>query len=106
MAGILQVKDLEAKKKALAAESELYRQTLNLELQNLRLYALRAKKRFASFGRFNPLMMLGLSLTGSMLRRRFSWPRLAMTVLLSWQLYNRIAGLRDGLFSGRFKWRK
>ena len=42
MAGIFQVKQLEAKKQALAAESEVYRQILKLEVENLHQLAVRS----------------------------------------------------------------
>src|SRR5436309_3238961 len=96
------MKDLESKKLALAAESEVYRQALKLELQNLRLYGMRAKKRFTSFGRFNPLLMLALSLGSSFLKRRLSLPRLVMAAFVGWQLYQRISTVWGGLFSSAF----
>src|SRR5438552_19166036 len=102
MAGIFAVKDLEAKKRALAAESEVHRQALKLELQNLRLYAVRAQSKVFSFGRFNPMLMLVVSLAGMLMRRRFfSLPRLALTATVGWQLYNKIVPLCRGLFSPR-----
>ena len=50
--------ELEAKKRALVAESEVYRETLKLEVHNLRLYVSRTKQKLTGFTRPNPLLML------------------------------------------------
>src|SRR2546422_10547813 len=93
---------LEAKRKALVAESEVYRETLKLECHNLRLYGLRAKQRLTSFGRPNSLLMLAAPLAGAIFsRRRSSWLRRAAMAFLSWQLTSRLAPFLVGLFSPR-----
>jgi hypothetical protein len=69
MGGIFEVKELEAKRAALAAESEVYRQTLNLELQNLRLYAVRTQQKLSTISTFKPFLTMLLPFAGSFLGR-------------------------------------
>jgi len=84
--------ELEAKRKALVAESEVYRETLKLEFQALRLCGLKARK--ASFFKVLPL----LSMAGPLLMGRDrSWPRLLSAALLGWRMYRKIAAI-----AGRF----
>ena len=91
---------LEAKKRALAAESEVYRETLKLEFHNLRIYGFRAKQKFKSFARPNPLFLLAGPLAGALIKRRgSSWVRKIAMVFLTWQLFNRVAPFLSGLFS-------
>jgi len=101
---------LEAKKRALAAESEVYRETLKLELQNLRLYGIRAKQNLTRFVRPHPLVMLLGPLLGTLFkRRRKSLFRRAVTTLISWQVWNRLLPFLNGLLSqrpGGKEWRR
>jgi hypothetical protein len=46
MAQLFRLKDLAARKQALLAESEVYRQSLKLELQNVKLHGLRFRRKF------------------------------------------------------------
>ena len=88
----------EAKKRALVAESEVYRETLKLELQNLRLYGITAKRRLTSFTRARPLFLFLAPLLGTFLkRRRGPLIRRAIMGLLSWQVWNRLLPLLSGL---------
>ena len=48
MAGFIPVKDLEAKRRALVAESEVYRQTLLLEVMNVRLSSVKTRRQFSN----------------------------------------------------------
>jgi hypothetical protein len=106
MARLFQVKQLEVRKAALAAESEIYRQTLKLELQNLRLHSLQTKQRFAALAS-HPLPDL-LSLVAPLLGLRFGgrisgarsprWLRLATTLFAGWRAWHRLAPLLRGLF--------
>jgi hypothetical protein len=94
---------LEAKKRALAAESEVYREMLKLELHNLRLYALRTKQRLTGLTRPNPLLLLVGPLLGTLFRRRRKrsvWRQAAMS-LLSWQFTNRILPYLSGWLGSR-----
>src|SRR5438067_1581931 len=96
MAGIFGLGELQARKAALAAESEVYRQTLRLELQNLRLCALRARKKVSFFGSSAPWLLLTAPLLRSWIsslfgRRRFGRARLLTRALMTWQMYRRLA---------------
>ena len=92
--------ELEAKKRALVAESEVYRETLRLEVHNLRLYVSRTKQKLTGFTRPNPLLMLLAPLAGGFFRkRRASWLRRAAMAFLSWQVSNRLLPFLSGLFS-------
>ena len=92
--------ELEAKKRALVAESEVYRETLKLELHNLRLYVSRTKQKLKGFGRPNPLLLLAAPLAGAFFRkRRGSWLRRATMAFLSWQVSSRLMPFLSGLFS-------
>src|SRR6266481_7327572 len=92
--------ELEAKKRALVAESEVYRETLKLELHNLRLYVSRTKKKLTSFTRPNPFLMLAAPLAGAFFRKcSSSWLRRATMAFLSWQVSSRLMPFLSGLFS-------
>lgn len=92
------MKELEARKRALAAESEIYRQTLKLEVQNLRLYAHAMTQRCSSFGTENPLLLFGAPALGSILNRRRSGKlRFLGKILSSWQVLSKVAGLARGI---------
>jgi hypothetical protein len=102
MARIFKIKEIEARKRALADESDLYRQTLALEIHNLRLHAL-AMKRRATWLTLSPLWPLIPSLFKTFYRKKqkresSKW-RLLPTVLAGWQLYQKIARFLPALFS-------
>jgi len=91
--------DLGAKKKALIAEAEVYRQTLKLEIQNLRLYGAKAKRAVGSFSFSNPLLVIGATLAGTLLKRRNSFRLRAATVsFIAWQAYQRLFVPLRGIF--------
>jgi hypothetical protein len=92
MAGLLNIADIEARKRALVGESEIYRETLRLEYQNLRLYALATRKKLALARSAKPALLIGLPLLGSFLMRRGrAAPRSRLGVLKSafsmWRMY-------------------
>jgi hypothetical protein len=103
MGGIFEVKELEAKRAALAAESEVYRQTLNLELQNLRLYAVRTQQKLSTIGTFKPFLTMLLPFAGSFLGR----PKRPAASLLSagflWKLASRGLPMLAGMMRRRRK---
>jgi len=68
VAGILKVDNLQERKRALAEESELYRQMLHVQIRNAQLYSLSVRDKFRSFNKTNPLLMLGIPLITRMLR--------------------------------------
>jgi len=96
---------LEAKKKALVAESEVIRETMKLELHNLRLYTARTKQKFTSLGSPNRLLLLAAPLAGLILRRKRGslFRRVAMG-LATYQFSNRVLPLLSGLFSPVKRW--
>src|ERR1044071_9583225 len=91
--------ELEAKKRALVAESEVYRETLKLELHNVQLYVARTRQKLRSFGKPNPLLMMAAPLAGALFRKqRGSWLRRVAMGLLGWQVSNRVMPLLSWLF--------
>jgi hypothetical protein len=94
--------DLEARKRALVQEAEVYRETLNLELQNIRLSAVQLKKKYSSFRSSNPLMILAAPLAGLFLRKSSGPPksRFFASAIFLWQLYRKISALLPSLFPG------
>ena len=91
---------LEAKKKALVAESEVIRETMKLELHNLRLFGAQAKHKFTSFENPNRLLLLGAPLAGFLLRRkRVSFLRRVAMGLMTYQFSSRVLPLLSGFFS-------
>ena len=100
MSSLFAMKELELKKKALAAESEVYREMLKLEVRNLGLYAqyLKIKTAKAPF----QLLKFITPLAGLLLRpRKAKAPRLVTTALLGWQIYNRVLPLCRAMFGSR-----
>jgi hypothetical protein len=81
------------KKKLLAAESEVYRQLLKLELQTFKVYGIRTKRRLSSFGTYAPLMMSSVPFVSSLFGRKggFSLKRIASLVFLGWKTYQRFS---------------
>ena len=101
--------DLEAKKRVLVAESEIYRQTLTLEIQNLRLYGARFERKFAVARLANPVFLAIGSLIGSRWlgrkakrhKPRGKWSRLLGASLMGWRLYRQFGPTVQGLISRR-----
>jgi hypothetical protein len=63
--------DLETRKRALVAEAEVYRETLKLQAQNLRIYTLKAQKKLFAPNLANPaLLALIVPLASWLLRRK------------------------------------
>jgi hypothetical protein len=90
MARFFQVDELEARKRALVTESEVYRQALKLEAQNLQLYGAAARRKLLVFGAVRPLLLTGLPfLLGWWRQRRApaAKPGLLKTALIGWRLY-------------------
>jgi hypothetical protein len=100
MGRIFKVKELEAKKRALVEESDLYRQTLRFEVHNLRLHAAWTKRKL-TWLTFTPLWSLLPPLLNSFVKkkRRSSKWRLLSTALAGWQLYRKVSGFLPALFS-------
>ena len=62
MAGVSKIKELEARKRALVTESEICRETLKAELQNLQLYADGLRKRVDRVRGVGPWLLFALPL--------------------------------------------
>jgi hypothetical protein len=102
MARIFKIKELEAKKRALAEESDLYRQSLRFEVHNLRLHAAWSKRRLTTLT-FSPLWALLPPLLNyfiSKKKRRSSKWRIFSTALAGWQLYRKFSGFIPRFFPG------
>jgi len=118
VAGLFQVKELEARKRALAAESEAYREILKFELRNIGFYAVYAKHRFLQAGPFSPFVMLGMPAAGYFLRRMFtrkkqmrqrkrsSLARFISKSVFVWKIYRKLAPFFRGLFSHAKKFKE
>lgn len=93
MAQIFGLKDLQERKRALVAESEIYRQTLKLEIQNIRLYRVRVQRKLDLLRLANPLFLLAGSFVGTrFFGRKARWKRrgrlsLLGTGLMAWRLF-------------------
>lgn len=106
MAGIFALKDLEARKRALITESEVYRETLKLEVQNLQLYTIRMQRKLSFFSKAAPLLLLVKPLTNLLSPRRKPAKRgLLASLLVGWRLYRQFAPML-GVFLRRFAGRK
>jgi len=101
MARILKIKDLEEKKRALAEECDLYRQTLALEVHNLRLQAAWTKRRVASVTT-GPLWTILPPLLNTLSRKKIrqssKW-RILSTAFALWQVYRKFTGFAS-IFTG------
>jgi len=99
------MKELEKKKFMLLAESEVCRQALRLELQNVRLFTVQTNQRFKGFGVPKHTWLLAaagaFSFWARRRRRWFSVWRLGGLGLLGWQTARRLAPFYRGLASRR-----
>jgi hypothetical protein len=99
MVGISEVKSLAARRQALVAESEAYRQTLHLELQNIRLYGDGLRRKLRLVNTVKPLLMV-LPFAGVLFgwrgnkkeaQKRGGWRRVAGGALAGWRLYGKLS---------------
>jgi hypothetical protein len=97
------MKELEARRKALAQESDVYRETLKLQLQNLQLYGAHVRQRFNFLRPSNPLMMLIGPLIGGLVqsRRKSSRMGLFATLLFGWKMFRKMRALIPALLARR-----
>jgi hypothetical protein len=95
--------ELEDKKRALVAESEVYREMLKLEIQNLRMCAIRAQRKVSILGASGSLLTIGAPLAGLLLGkgRRGSVMGIVKAALIGWRLYSRMGPMFGSLFSNR-----
>lgn len=93
------MRELHARKRLLVSQSDIYRETLRLEVYNLRVYGDGLKRRFSAFRAMSSLLLVAAGMRGAPLgrtrvpRRRRNWLRLALTSLLSWKVYRQVAPL-------------
>jgi hypothetical protein len=103
--------ELAARKQALITQSEVHRQTLTLELDNLRLYIARQKRKFALLRLARPLLLL-LPVLGPLLIRkkavaavasapRSPWRRALSGGLIAWRLYHKLRPALHHAFARR-----
>ena len=95
MARLFEVKEFAARKRALAAENEVYRQTLTLEVRNLRLYSGALERRLAPWRRLGVVLPFAGAAAGFWWRRRQkpSPPRMLGKVVAGWQIYRTLLPL-------------
>jgi hypothetical protein len=85
---------LQQRKRALVAESEIYRQTLNVEIQNLRLCSIALRQKFYRYKDLFTLIPMASSvidmLSGRFRRhRKAGWRRLLSGGILAWRFYRK-----------------
>jgi hypothetical protein len=67
MAGISKIAELEARKRALVTQSEIWRETLKADIENLRLYGSSVRNRFDKILRVGPWLLLALPVAAPLL---------------------------------------
>jgi hypothetical protein len=112
MARLVKLAELEARKKALIAEAEIYRQTLKAELRNVQLYVAGTGRKLNHFKSLFAIVPIGSSLLGllaaGLFRRRKSkggWPSILPTAMMGWRLYQKYGPMVQP-FLGKFMNRK
>ncbi len=112
MAGFFGLSDLQARKRALVIESEVYRQTLMLEVQQVQVRARAVRRRLATFG--SPLFLLAPLIGPWLARARarvvqrvvfgkqpFGWRRLALGAWTAWRLYRQFSPIARNFLGAR-----
>ncbi len=92
---------MEAKKRALIAESDIYRQALAVDFYNLRVHGARLKSKVSVLRKLEPFLAIGAAIAGAVPRK----PRLRSRTLVgklvkAWSLYKMLAPLLE-VFLGR-----
>lgn len=104
MAGLFYDPELDARKKVLVAECEIYRQTLSLELHNLHLYSVSVRRKLSPLRWIQPAVAVAAPLLGLWFGSRRAkaerMPGLLGKVLLGWRLYQKYGHLVRNLFTG------
>ena len=106
MARLLKLAELEARKKALVAESEIYRQTLQVEVRNIQLSVAGTTRKLSHFKSLFAIVPVGSSLLGMLIaglfrrkKRESSGLRLLPTALMGWRLYQKYGPMLQPLLS-------
>lgn len=99
------LKGLELRKRALAAESEVYRETLKLEVHNLHLYGASLQRRLSIFKALGPILLAVAPLAQVLVRRRVeSRPSRLGKVVQIWRLYRKLAPVIAAALAGLAGW--
>src|SRR5258708_1675212 len=95
MVRLPKVKKLEARKRFLLAKSEMYRQTLTLEIANLKFSTALLKRKLKSKGSIFALLALAVPMAGLLVARKRPKPALGLLpkLISGWKLFGRIAPL-------------
>lgn len=101
MPRLFQVDDLEQRKRALVEQSEIYRQTLQFELHNVRLYAEGVTRKVNVVRSFNPLAMLALPVLKSFFQQKLRKTKLGLLAkgFMFWRMYRQFSPMLRGVFS-------
>ncbi len=104
MARFFKVEELEAKKRALIAESDVCRRALAVDLQNLRVHGANLKSKVSVVKRLEPFLALGAALAGAVPRRPAPRPRTLIGRLLRvWGFYKMLAPLLEVFLERRLR---
>jgi len=91
MPGILKIADLQERKRALVQESDVYRETLKLQFQNLSYCLTRNRQRFTGFAPSSPwLGLLGPFLNSFMGGRGLPGMRIVTGAMFAWKLLKKV----------------
>ena len=90
--------ELETRKKLLAAESEVYRELLKLEIQNFKIYTRQTQRKLSVFQTCLPALVSGLPMVTSFFgrRRRSTFKQLSSLLFLGWKAYSKLGPLWRG----------
>jgi hypothetical protein len=88
--------ELKNRKAMLIAESEVHREMLKLEIQNLRIYGLKTKQKLMSFKPGNPALAVGVPLLMSLIGRKRGMRRWGALGFLGWKLARNFGGVFKG----------
>jgi hypothetical protein len=101
---------LAARKQALVAESEIYRQALATELQSLKSSSVRISRNFRFLGLLKPILLVA-PVVGSIVgmrsaprrekQRRSGWRKWWGTALIGWRVYRRATPVISHFISRR-----
>jgi len=90
------------RRKALAEESDIYRETLKIQIQNLRLYGLRARRKFTAFAPARSLLMFaGPFLWAFVKKRKFPKVRLLTGAIVAWKVFKAARSLLPGFLGSK-----
>lgn len=85
----------------MAAEAEVYRQMLKLEVQNIKLYARQNRRKYTSIRPANPLFAAAAPVVAALLRRTKPVKKLSTLskILIGWQMFSRFTPFLPGIIT-------